>query len=220
MATLRCLISIAVVNSWPLYKLDVNNALKYGDLVEDVYMTLPQGYDNVDKSKVCKLTKSLYGLKQAPRQWNAKLTTALDEHGFDHSKFDYSLYIKQKGNVFVTLLVYVDDIYFLGIEILENDNGLCMCQRKYCLELLHEYGLLAARPVDISLPENSNLLHSLGLKGLYPVDLNYDNSSAIQIAANHVFHERTKLIGMFSEVMVGINKGRIQSKKEVTISSD
>ncbi|GKA09222.1 ribonuclease H-like domain-containing protein [Tanacetum coccineum] len=68
MVTLRCLISIAVVNSWPLYQLDVNNALLYGDLVEDVYMTLPQGYDNVDKFKVCKLTISLYGLKQALRQ--------------------------------------------------------------------------------------------------------------------------------------------------------
>ncbi|GJV76309.1 ribonuclease H-like domain-containing protein [Tanacetum coccineum] len=47
--------------------------------------------------------------------------------------------------------------YFLGIGILENENGLCMTQRKYCLELLYEYSLLAARPVDIPLPENSVL---------------------------------------------------------------
>ncbi|GKC55699.1 ribonuclease H-like domain-containing protein [Tanacetum coccineum] len=40
--------------------------------------------------------------------------------------------------------------YFLGIEILENENGLCMSQRKYCLE----YGLLAARLVDIPSLEN------------------------------------------------------------------
>ncbi|GKE35262.1 ribonuclease H-like domain-containing protein [Tanacetum coccineum] len=150
--TVRCVISSVVVNSWPLYQLDVNNAFLYGDLVEDVYMSLPQGYDNVDKSKVCKLTKSLYGLKQAPRQWNAKLTTALAEHGFEQSKFDYSLYTKKKGDMFIALLVYVD-----GIEIQENEIGLCMTQMKYCLELLYEYGLLAARPVDIPLPENSVL---------------------------------------------------------------
>ncbi|GJT06654.1 putative RNA-directed DNA polymerase [Tanacetum coccineum] len=187
MVTLRCLISIAFVNKWLLYQLDVNNAFLYGDLVEDVYMTLPDGYNSVDKSKVCKLNKSLYGLKQAPRQWNAKLTTALAEHGFEQSKFDYSLYTKHRSGMFIALLVYVDDIvitgsdidginefklflstkflikdlgslkYFLGIEVIENDLGLCMTQRKYCMELLHEYGLLAARPVDIPLPENTIL---------------------------------------------------------------
>ncbi|GJV77678.1 hypothetical protein Tco_1509262 [Tanacetum coccineum] len=37
-----------------------------------------------------------------------------------------------------------------------------------------------------------NLLHTLGLKNLYPVDLFCDSSSAIQIAVNPVFHEKTK----------------------------
>ncbi|GJZ37953.1 ribonuclease H-like domain-containing protein [Tanacetum coccineum] len=161
----------------------------YGDLYEDVYMTLPQGYENVGKGKVCKHKKSLYGLKQDPRQWNAKLTTTLAKHGFKQSKFDYSLYVKQSGESFVALLVYVDDIviignndkeidefkkflsskflikdlgklkYFFGIEVLENDKGLCMTQRKYCLELLHKYGQLATNPVDIPLPENIVLSH-------------------------------------------------------------
>ncbi|GJZ13898.1 ribonuclease H-like domain-containing protein, partial [Tanacetum coccineum] len=187
MVTVRCLISIVVVNKWPLYQLDVNNAFLYGDLIEDVYMTLPNGYNNFDKSKVCKLNKSLYELKQAPRQWNAKLTTALVEHGFKQFKFDYSLYTKHISGMFIALLVYVDDImitgsdidginkfklflstkflikdlgslkYFLGIEVIDNYLGLCMTQRKYCIELPHEYGLLAARPVDIPLPENTIL---------------------------------------------------------------
>ncbi|GKC20988.1 ribonuclease H-like domain-containing protein [Tanacetum coccineum] len=248
MVTVRCLISIAVVNKWPLYQLDVNNAFLYGDLVE----------------------------YQAPRQWNAKLTTALAEHGFEQSKFDYSLYTKHRSGMFIALLVYIDDImitgsdidginefklflstkflikylgclkYFLGIEVIENDLGLCMAQRKYCMELLHEYGLLDARPVDISLPKNtilscdenendkylsdfttyqklvgklnyltntrpdiSYVVHCLSqhmysplqshfkaalrvLSFCYPVELYCDNSSAIQIAANPVFHERTK----------------------------
>ncbi|GJT97687.1 ribonuclease H-like domain-containing protein [Tanacetum coccineum] len=153
----------------------------------DVYMTLLEEYNNESNTKVCKLNKSLYGLKQAPRQWNAKLTTALAEHGFEQSKLDYSLYTKHNGEKFISLLVYVDDIvitgndnvgingfkvflstkfmiedlgvlkYFLGIEVVKNDLGLCMSQRKYCHELLHEYGLLAARPVDIPLLENSIL---------------------------------------------------------------
>nr|GEX62966.1 hypothetical protein [Tanacetum cinerariifolium] len=47
------------------------------DLIEDVYMTLPQGFNNDNGTK---------------------------------SKFDYSLYVKRDGYVFVALLVYVEDI--------------------------------------------------------------------------------------------------------------
>ncbi|GKB34825.1 ribonuclease H-like domain-containing protein [Tanacetum coccineum] len=180
-------IVVAVSNSWPLYQLDVNNAFLYGDLIEEVYRTLPLGFGDNNDNKVCKLNKSLYGLKQAPRQWNAKLTAALIEHGFVQSKFDYSLFIKESDSVFVALLVYVDDIvitgncktsielfkeflknkfmikdlgllkYFLGIKVLENKSGIYLTQRKYCLELIHEYGLLAAKPAATPLQENTVL---------------------------------------------------------------
>ncbi|GJX45923.1 ribonuclease H-like domain-containing protein [Tanacetum coccineum] len=49
--------------------------------------------------------------------------------------------------------------YFLGIEVLDNDDGICLSQRKYGLELLHEYGLLAAKHVDTPLLENTTLKH-------------------------------------------------------------
>ncbi|GJR34590.1 ribonuclease H-like domain-containing protein [Tanacetum coccineum] len=184
MVTVRCLICIAISNDWPLFQLDVNNDFLYGDLNEDIYISLPLGFECSDKTKVCKLNKALYGLKQASRQWNAKLSTILVEHGFVQSKNDYSLYIKHTDDVFIALLVYVDDFiitgnsldevenfklfikskfmikdlgvmkYFLGIEFLDNRNGICMTQRKYYLELIHEFGLLAAKPVTTLLPEN------------------------------------------------------------------
>ncbi|GJQ88928.1 ribonuclease H-like domain-containing protein [Tanacetum coccineum] len=67
MVTLRCLISFAVNQGWPLFQLYVNNAFLYDNLSEEVYMTLPPGYFSVDDKRACKLVKSLYGLKQAPR---------------------------------------------------------------------------------------------------------------------------------------------------------
>nr|GEY74080.1 ribonuclease H-like domain-containing protein [Tanacetum cinerariifolium] len=79
------------------------------NVVEDVYMDLPLGYDQGNNGKVCKLNNFLYGLKHAPRKWNAKLTIALIEHGFFQSKFDYS-FTRESGDVLLTLLVYVDDI--------------------------------------------------------------------------------------------------------------
>ncbi|GKA24272.1 ribonuclease H-like domain-containing protein [Tanacetum coccineum] len=67
MSNVRCMLNVAMCNNWDLFQLDINNALLYGDLYEDVYMTLPPGFDN-QRGKVCKLNKSVYVLKQAPRQ--------------------------------------------------------------------------------------------------------------------------------------------------------
>nr|GEX27174.1 zinc finger, CCHC-type [Tanacetum cinerariifolium] len=61
-----------------------------------------------------RLVKSLYGLKHAPRKWNEKLTYALLEIGFIQSKCDYSLYVKSVDDIFIVVLVYVDDIVLTG----------------------------------------------------------------------------------------------------------
>ncbi|GKE21611.1 uncharacterized mitochondrial protein-like protein, partial [Tanacetum coccineum] len=158
--------------------LDINNAFLYGDLVEDIFMKLPEGYFDNNDNRVWKLVKSVYGLKQAPKKWNEKLTSVLLENDFVQSKNDFSLFIKNKKNVFIALLVYVDDIvvtgndineindvkeflktkflikdlgklkYFLGIEVLESKTGLCLTQRKYYLELLSEFGMLGCKPCN------------------------------------------------------------------------
>ncbi|GJU00702.1 ribonuclease H-like domain-containing protein [Tanacetum coccineum] len=128
MVTVRCLLNIDVCMSWPVFQLDVNNAFLYGDLEEVVYMKPPEGYFPSD-NKVCRLKKSLYGLKQAPRQWNAKLTSTLIENGFSQSKLKY----------------------FLGIEVVDTDKSICLNQRKYVLDLLSEYGMLACKPAKTPL---------------------------------------------------------------------
>ncbi|KAL3375566.1 hypothetical protein AABB24_006833 [Solanum stoloniferum] len=93
MVTVRAVISLAATNGWCIQQMDVYNAFLQGDLHEDVYMQLPQGFkdDRTKDVKVWRLLKSLNGLKQASRQWIVKLTTALITTGFQQSHLDYSL---------------------------------------------------------------------------------------------------------------------------------
>jgi histone deacetylase 1/2 len=72
--TIHIILTLAVTYKWPVQEIDVNNAFLNGVLQEEVYMHQPVGFENVDRSLVCKLHKSLYGLKQAPRAWYDKLT--------------------------------------------------------------------------------------------------------------------------------------------------
>ncbi|WVZ20696.1 hypothetical protein V8G54_008018 [Vigna mungo] len=176
LTTVRFLISIAVSRHWSLYQLDVDNAFLHGDLNEDVYMKPPPGLLLPEPHLVCKLHKSLYGLRQASRQWNSKLTSALISYGFSQSSADHSLFIYHSSNSFIALLVYVDDIvltgdnmqaindvkqflhhkfsikdlgsleFFLGFEVARSQQGLVLNQRKYCLEILSEFGLTGCKP--------------------------------------------------------------------------
>ncbi|GJS32739.1 ribonuclease H-like domain-containing protein [Tanacetum coccineum] len=89
-------------------------------------------------------------------------------------------YMSDKG-VFLALLFYVDDIiitgnsvseiekfkvilkskfmikdlgklkYFLRTEVVDTNKGICLNQRKYVLDLLSEYGMLACKPVSTPL---------------------------------------------------------------------
>ncbi|GJU22049.1 ribonuclease H-like domain-containing protein [Tanacetum coccineum] len=95
-----------------------------------VKMVTVRWYENVEKGKLCKLNTSLYGLKQDPRQWNAKLTTALAEHGFKENDIvitgNNSKEIDEFKN-FLRSKFLIKDLgklkYFLGIEVLDNDKG-------------------------------------------------------------------------------------------------
>ncbi|GJV05578.1 ribonuclease H-like domain-containing protein [Tanacetum coccineum] len=157
---IRCLINLFVQNAWTLFQMDVNNAFLYGDLHKTVYMALPPGYFSKNKTRVCKLNKSLYELKHAPRQWNANLTSALIEYDFVQSKSDYSNFTKKFGDVFIALLVYVDDIIITrnNLHEITKYSKWCLFKSKEILSwLIDEFGLLASKPSYILMQPNISL---------------------------------------------------------------
>lgn len=89
--------AIAAIRNWPLYHMNVHNAFLQGDLDEETYMTIPQGFSDQEETKVCRVLKSVYGLRQASRQWNTKLTESLIAAGFTQSKSDNSLFTKEEN---------------------------------------------------------------------------------------------------------------------------
>ncbi|PNX88255.1 retrovirus-related Pol polyprotein from transposon TNT 1-94, partial [Trifolium pratense] len=144
MSTVRILLALASIKHWHLHQLDVNNAFLHGELKEDVYMTVPEGVNSPKPNQVCKLLKSLYGLKQASRKWYERLTSLLLQQGYTQSTADYSLFTYHKDNDFTALLIYVDDIILA--EVAHSKQGISVSQRKYCLDLLKDSGLLGSKP--------------------------------------------------------------------------
>jgi Reverse transcriptase (RNA-dependent DNA polymerase) len=66
MSTVRTLISMIVNGAWQLHQLDVKNVFLHGDLLKEVYIDIPSGFDtNQTVGKVCRFKKLFYGLKQS-----------------------------------------------------------------------------------------------------------------------------------------------------------
>ncbi|KAH9696661.1 retrovirus-related pol polyprotein from transposon RE2 [Citrus sinensis] len=207
-ATIRVVLSLAVMNKWKIRQVDVNNAFLNGDLTEEVYMSQPTGFiDNTKPGYVCKLHKYLYGLKQAPRAWYDKLKSCLLQWGFTNTTSDTSLFLKRSHTSMILVLIYVDDIlvtgpssaelehfiatlsstfalkdlgilsYFLGVEVLYDEDCIFLSQRKYIIDLLAKVDMINCKGIDTPLSTGLKLQKSVqGQLGHYLEDPTYYRS--------------------------------------------
>ncbi|KAJ0481517.1 putative RNA-directed DNA polymerase [Helianthus annuus] len=162
-------------------------ACMHGDLEEEVYMKIPEGFAKQGEARVCRLRKLIYGLKQASGNWYKKFTKSLVELGFRQSKADYSLFIYKSKRSYVAAFIYVDDVvivgndsvkiqhtkdqldemfsikdmgplkYFLGIEVSRIKECLVLSQRKYTLDILRDSGLEGCKPSSFPMEQNLKL---------------------------------------------------------------
>ena len=93
-ASVRLLLPMAAMCSWPLYQLDIKNVFLHGDLVKEVYMEQRPGFvAQGEAGLVCRLRRSLYGLKQSSRAWLGRFSSVVQEFGMLRSTTDHLVFL-------------------------------------------------------------------------------------------------------------------------------
>ncbi|RVW96927.1 Retrovirus-related Pol polyprotein from transposon TNT 1-94 [Vitis vinifera] len=154
-ASVRLLLSMAAMCSWPLYQLDIKNVFLHGDLAEEVYMEQPPGF------------------------------VAQGESGLVCSTVDHSVFYHHNSlGQCIYLIVYVDDIVITGSDQ-DDSSIQFRCgpfPKKYALDILERTGMLDCKPINTPMDPNVNLLpgqgEPLGDPGRYrrlsPCDSHWD----------------------------------------------
>lgn len=115
--TFRSLVSLVATMGWNIHQMDVKTSFLNGTIDEEVYIEQPEGFEvNNKDTNVCRLKKALYGLKQAPRAWCVRMDSYLLRIGFLKRFVDPNIYIKVVDNELIIILLYVDDLFIIGVE--------------------------------------------------------------------------------------------------------
>ncbi|CAI7856299.1 unnamed protein product [Closterium sp. NIES-54] len=111
--SLRILLAIAAMKEKKLRQINVANAFLYAPVDAKIYVELPHG-SHGEPNQVCLLQKSLYEIKQAPRLRQQYLHARLIRIGFQQLPHDQGMYRLTKGDDYILLIVYVDDLLYIG----------------------------------------------------------------------------------------------------------
>ncbi|GJY52510.1 retrovirus-related pol polyprotein from transposon TNT 1-94 [Tanacetum coccineum] len=84
--------NMVIRNKSRLIATDVKTAILNGLLKEEIFVSQPDGFVDLDfPNHVYRLKKALYGLKQAPRAWYDKLSSFLIDYHFSKDNFEISM---------------------------------------------------------------------------------------------------------------------------------
>ncbi|CAI7751663.1 unnamed protein product [Closterium sp. NIES-54] len=189
-----------------LRQIDVAKSFLYTPVDLEIFVEQPQG-SNTDPYQVCQLLKSLYGIKQAPRVWQQYLHARFIRIGFQQLPHDQGMHRLTKEAEYILLIVYVDDLLYigstdnittsfeeelqqdlsltvsstvtqyLGLNILDGKNAIYLNTAKYANTITKRFELSPALPKPL-VEESFSLLTS----GVAIFDLDYDAILAAKYA--------------------------------------
>jgi hypothetical protein len=115
----RAIFALSAANNLECDSINITTSFLNGDLVEEIYMKPPEGYELYSRDAqlllYCLLLKALYGLKQGGKQSYLKLSEVMKEIGFRKMRNEPCVYVwKDSIEGKVILSTYVDDCHIIG----------------------------------------------------------------------------------------------------------
>nr|GEU53945.1 copia protein [Tanacetum cinerariifolium] len=181
MVTIHTFHVVATARNWELHQMDVHNTFLYGDLEEEVYMKLPQGLKSSRLRMEATLRVVRY-LKGCPGQ-------GILLH-IDNDLKLYELCDSDWAACPLTRLSLTGYFVQLGNSLISRKTKKQHTVSQSSAEA--EYRSMAT--ITCELKWLKALLLSLRFSHSCPIKLYCDSQAAFHIAANLVFHERTKHI--------------------------
>ena len=165
---IRLLTFLAENNGCDVYATDIGNAYLESYTKEKVFIVAgPEFGDREGHTLI--ITKALYGLKSSGLRWHERFADVLREMGFFISKAEPDIWMRDKGDHYEYIAVYVDDLlivskdclkitqtlldkynfklkgtgpieFHLGCDFFRDEDGnLCYAPRKYIEKCLENY---------------------------------------------------------------------------------
>ena len=105
----RMVAFIAELNDLELWATDIGNAYLESFTKEKVYIAAgPEFGDREGHTLI--MQKALYGLKSSGLRWSERLHDALIDMGFFKSRAGHDIWMRDKGDHYEYVAVYVDDL--------------------------------------------------------------------------------------------------------------
>jgi hypothetical protein len=165
---IRLLTFLAELNGQETWVTDIGNAYLETFTQEKVYIIAgPEFGDRVGHTLI--ILKALYGLKSSGKRWHERLSDVLLDMGFERSKAEPDIWMREKDGLYEYIGVYVDDLmivskepklivaslkddhkfklkgsgavtFHLGCDYFRDEDGvLCYAPKKYIEQMMDTY---------------------------------------------------------------------------------